>query len=140
MKKETALTAELTQEAWRTQLNIDVPEITPEQAADRLLKQTDTYDLLLHEYYLTDKAGHSQEFERAHRYLDTYNRFLWQLIHQKSPQTTIVLCSDHGNVEDLSKKTHTFNQVPLYVYGPGAGNFVNASSIMDVTPGILKSL
>ncbi|MGM0546701.1 MAG: alkaline phosphatase family protein [Bacteroidota bacterium] len=132
----TALTAELTQQAWREQLNIDVPEITPEQAADRLLEQSENYDLLLHEYYLTDKAGHSQKLDKAAAFLNTYDRFLWHLIINKANETTIVLSSDHGNVEDLSIKTHTLNYVPLFVYGPGANYFSEAKSIMDVTPGI----
>ena len=135
-----ALTAELTQQAWRQQLNIEVPEISPEHAADRLLEQSEYYDLLLHEYYLTDKAGHSQEMDRAAGFLNTYDRFLWHLIRNKSADTTIVLSSDHGNVEDLSLKTHTFNDVPLFVYGPGAPNFTNAQRISDVTPGILEAL
>ncbi|PAU92711.1 hypothetical protein CK503_15210 [Aliifodinibius salipaludis] len=138
VKNGTALTSELTQQAWREQLNIDVPEISPEQAADRLLEQSENYDLLLHEYYLTDKAGHSQELNKAEGFLNTYDRFLWHLIRNKSSNTTIVLSSDHGNVEDLSTKTHTFNKVPLFVYGPGANYFFASDSIMDVTPGILE--
>ncbi len=138
IKNETALTAELTQQAWREQLSIDVPEISPEQAADRLLEQSENYDLLLHEYYLTDKAGHSQELNKAAGFLKTYDRFLWHLINYKKRDTTIVLSSDHGNVEDLSTKTHTYNHVPLFVYGPGTELFFKAKSIMDVTPGILN--
>ncbi|HKK45461.1 MAG TPA: alkaline phosphatase family protein [Balneolaceae bacterium] len=140
VKQGTALTAGLTQQAWRKHLDIDVPVISPEEAADRLLVQAEKYDLLLHEYYLTDKAGHSQELEKADRYLSIYDRFLWQLINHADSQITIVLSSDHGNVEDLSIKTHTFNKVPLFGYGPGAHHFKDARSIMDVTPGILNIL
>lgn len=138
VKKGEAITAEITQQAWREQLNIDVPEISPEEAADRLLQQSENYDLLLHEYYLTDKAGHSQEIEKAEKFLSIYDRFLWYLIQQKPRDLTIVLSSDHGNVEDLSVKTHTYNSVPLFALGPGAHHFAGAESIMDVTPGILE--
>lgn len=138
VKKGEALTAELTQQAWREHLNIDVPEISPEEAADRLLEQSENYDLMLHEYYLTDKAGHSRELEKASGYLETYDRFLWHLIDRKPRDVTIVLSSDHGNIEDLSVKTHTLNNVPLFACGPGAKDFSNAESIMDVTPGILE--
>lgn len=139
VKEGKALTAKLTQQAWREQLDIDVPEISPEHAADRLLEQAERYDLLLHEYYLTDKAGHSQELDRAAGFLNTYDRFLWHLIQNKSTDTTIVLSSDHGNVEDLSVKTHTLNAVPLFVYGPGAPSFIRAKRISDVTPAILDT-
>ncbi|NGP87135.1 alkaline phosphatase family protein [Fodinibius halophilus] len=140
VKEGRALTAEITQQAWREQLDIDVPHISPEAAADRLLEQAESFDLLLHEYYLTDKAGHSQEMKRAHQFLSTYDRFLWHLIREKPTDVTIVLSSDHGNVEDLSVKTHTLNDVPLFAYGPGAEVFSGASSIMDVTPGIIEML
>lgn len=140
VKNGKALTAELTQQAWREQLHIDVPQITPEHAADRLLEQSEHYDLLLHEYYLTDKAGHSQKLDRAEGFLHTYDRFLWHVIRNKSRETTIVLSSDHGNVEDLSVKTHTLNAVPLFVYGPEAHHFTEARRISDVTPSILNAL
>jgi len=140
VKQGTALTAELTQQVWRERLDINVPEISPEEAADRLLGRSQEYDLLLYEYYLTDKAGHSQKMGKADHYLSTYDRFLWHLIEQSNGETTIVLSSDHGNVEDLSTKTHTLNKVPLFSYGPGAHYFSNAQSIMDVTPYILDVL
>jgi len=140
VKEGTALTAELTQQAWKEKLDIDIPEISPEEAANRLLEQAENYDLVLHEYYLTDKAGHSQEPEKADRYLSVYDRFLWQLINQLSKNTTVVLSSDHGNIEDLSTKTHTFNKVPLFAYGSGASCFKDAKSIMDVTPSIVDTL
>lgn len=140
VKEGKALTAELTQQVWRQQLDIDVPQISPEEAADRLLEQSGNYDLILHEYYLTDKAGHSQKLEKAARVLNTYDRFLWHLMKQKNRETTIVLSSDHGNIEDLSIKTHTLNHVPLFVFGPGAIHFTETQSIMDVTPGIINVL
>jgi hypothetical protein len=140
VKDQAALTAGLNQKAWREQLGIKVPEISPEEAAQRLYNTAQNYDLLLHEYYLTDKAGHSKEKDKAEKFLKIYDRFLWELIQNKPKETTIVLCSDHGNIEDLSIKTHTINPVPLFVHGPGAGTFYQAKSIMDVTPGILEIL
>lgn len=140
VKEEKALTAELTQETWREQLNIDVPQITPKQAAQRLIDQSVSYDLLLHEYYLTDKAGHSQNANKAHQYLNTYDSFISHVIEKKPAESTLVLSSDHGNVENLSTKTHTYNKVPIYSHGPGAHHFRDAESIRDVTPGIVKIL
>ena len=140
VKAGTAVTADLTQEAWQKKLMLDVPIITPEEAANRLIKQSVNYDLLLHEYYLTDKAGHSKQKAKAKKFLGHFDQFLWKLIRSKPESVTIVLCSDHGNIEDLSIKPHTLNKVPLFAYGPGAPAFDSASSILDVTPGILKIL
>lgn len=140
VKAGKALTAGLTQQAWREMLKIDVPVITPEQAADRLLIVAEDTDLILSEYYLTDKAGHAKDHNQAAAVLSVYDRFLQRLIEQKQKETTLVLCSDHGNIEDLSTKTHTRNDVPLFVYGPGAEAFQHAESILDVTPGIIRVL
>lgn len=140
VKEGTAITAGITQQAWREQLGIDVPEITPVQAARRLLSEARNHDLLLHEYYLTDKAGHSQNKVKARHVIKLYDTFLKEIIRSKPDDMTLVLCSDHGNVEDLATKTHTVNKVPLYVKGPGARAFFGAESIMDVTPGILRIL
>ncbi len=95
---------------------------------------------MLYEYYLTDKAGHSQSQDKAREVLQRYDEFLGMLINYRPEDTTLVLCSDHGNIEDLSTKTHTYNTVPLFAKGPGAGAFKNARSIMDVTPGIIDVL
>lgn len=140
IKKGKALTAELTQKSWKEQLQIEVPEITPEEAAIRIINQSVNYDLLLHEYYLTDKAGHSQDKKRANQFIHIYDRFLRHLIKLKPATTSLVLCSDHGNVENLSIKTHTYNAVPLVCLGPGAPVFSQAQSIQDVTPGMVKIL
>lgn len=138
--KGTAITAGITQKAWREHLSLDVPEIPEEEAARRLLQKAKNVDLVLYEYYLSDKAGHSKQEEQAHRILKSYNRFLYELICEKNSSDTLVLCSDHGNVEDLSIKTHTINQVPLAALGPGASVLSKATTIMDVTPAILEVL
>jgi len=65
VKAGKAHTAGLTQQAWRDKLNLDVSVIAPEEAANRVLRQAERYDLLLSEYYLTDKAGHAQRLDYA---------------------------------------------------------------------------
>src|SRR5699024_2959077 len=137
IRQGRALTAELTQEAWRDQLNINIPTIQPEKAANILIKQSDKYDLILSEYYLSDKAGHSQDLADAEKVLGVYDRFLAKLINNKPTDTTIILSSDHGNVEDLSTKTHTLNNVPLFSMGPASEYFRKVESIMGVTPAII---
>lgn len=140
VRRGKAVTAEITQHAWREMLGIDVPEIDPGEAAGRVLDMAAEKDLLLYEYYLTDKAGHDQDHEKAESVISRFNSFLEMLIEQKGKRDTIVLSSDHGNVEDLSVKTHTLNKVPLYVYGPGAERFGDVESIRDVTPAIADIL
>lgn len=134
-----AVTAEIIQTAWKSRLNLDVPEIEPEEASGRMLKALKQYDLVLFEYYLTDKAGHEQDPEISNRVLSILDRFIIEILNNLDQKDTFVLCSDHGNLEDLSIKTHTRNPVPLCVKGD-TEPFRDAKSILDVTPGILEVL
>ncbi|SMO61157.1 alkaline phosphatase family protein [Gracilimonas mengyeensis] len=137
---ETALTAEIVQNAWREKLGIDIPKITPTDAGLRLLDVAEDYDLLLYEYYLTDKAGHSQKKDQAERVLKPLDEFLMHIIKHKKSSDTLVITSDHGNLEDLSTKTHTRNKVPLFVLGESAQKFQQVESLTDVKDGIMGVL
>jgi hypothetical protein len=135
---EEALTAEIVQNAWRERLGIDIPKITPTDAAKRLLNVVPDYDLVLYEYYLTDKAGHNQRHEDAERVLKPLDEFLLHIIKHKKSSDTLVITSDHGNLEDLSTKTHTRNKVPLFVLGESVKNFQKVESLTDVKDGIIS--
>lgn len=135
---ESALTAEIVQNAWREKLNIDIPKITPTDAAKRLLNVVSDYDLVLYEYYLTDKAGHNQSLEDADRVLKPLDEFLLHIIKHKSSSDTLVITSDHGNLEDLSTKTHTRNRVPLFILGENSSDFDRVKSLTDVKEEILN--
>lgn len=142
VKAETAVTAELTQGAWKNRLGLDVPEIKPEEAARRVHNMLGSKDLILLEYYLTDKAGHSQNPEMAGEVLTVLDRFVGKLTDLLAPERdeSLVITSDHGNLEDLSTKTHTLNSVPLMVNGTATSAFKGVQSIMGVTDAILKAL
>ncbi|MEX0724545.1 MAG: hypothetical protein WD053_11730 [Gracilimonas sp.] len=135
---ETALTAEIVQNAWREKLGIDIPKITPTDAAQRLLNVVPDYDLLLYEYYLTDKAGHNQSAEDAERVLRPLDEFLLHIIKNKRSSDTLVITSDHGNLEDLSTKTHTRNKVPLFVMGDSVQALQTTENLTDVKDGIIS--
>ena len=140
VKHGNAITAGLRQDYWRANLDLDVPEISEEEAADRSLRKAEEKDLVLVEYYLTDKAGHNQDPEYARKMLIRIDRFLNRIIEKKSESTTLLVTSDHGNIEDLSTKTHTLNKIPLFADGPLAIFFREVQSIIDVTPAIVKAL
>lgn len=135
-----ALTAEIVQNAWRERLGIDIPKIDATEAARRLLNVVPEYDLVMYEYYLTDKAGHNQKVEDARTVLNTLDEFLLHIIKEKRSEDTLVITSDHGNLEDLSTKTHTRNEVPLFVLGENAGSFSKVESLIGVKKAILSTL
>lgn len=138
--KEKALTAEIVQNAWRERLDIDIPKITATDAAKRLLNVVPDHDLLLYEYYLTDKAGHNKKLDDSRRALQPLDEFLLHIIKNKRSQDVLVITSDHGNLEDLSVKTHTRNEVPLFVLGEGISHFNEVKSLVGVKEGIVNCL
>lgn len=137
---ENAITAEIIQDYWRQHLSLEIPAITIQQAATRVTKVSSQHDVTLMEYYLTDKAGHEQDKNSAFKAIERLDLFLDHYLKIKPADQTIVLTSDHGNIEDLSVKTHTINPVPLIVNGPKANYFSNVESIQDITPAILDCL
>ncbi|RKY92561.1 hypothetical protein DRQ15_02010, partial [candidate division KSB1 bacterium] len=56
-------------------------------------------------------------------------------------QCTLILTSDHGNIEDISLKTHTYNPVMTIVWGAYRDEISQQlHTIMNVTPAILQTL
>lgn len=131
------ITAEILQDYWRSQLYPDVPAISEEDAADRVMVAASTHDLVMAEYYLTDKAGHSMDMDAAVAAIGRFDRFACAILDRLGLNDTLLITSDHGNVEDLSVKTHTRNPVPLLVAGKGEKDAERCRTLADVTPLIL---
>ncbi len=129
---------DITHEVAAQHLGYDLSPITPEKAGYRLARLAAEYDLVLYESFLTDLAGH-RRIEAAW-VLPRLDAFLGSVLAHLPPDATLVISSDHGNLEDASTKTHTRNPVPLLAVGPGAAHFRGAETIGDVAPAILASL
>ncbi|MGI8884009.1 MAG: hypothetical protein ACR2IA_07185 [Pyrinomonadaceae bacterium] len=53
--------------------------------------------------------------------------------------TTVILTSDHGNIEDLSVRNHTLNDVPTIVWGREKNSVAGRiKDLTDITPAILN--
>ena len=117
----------------------DIAVIPPQRAAEHLFAIARENDFTLYEFFQTDVAGHSMDFARACAVLRTYDRFLASTVRfAEAAGITLVMTSDHGNVEDVSERTHTRNRVPFIAFGP-KGQFLRerVSSLVDVTPALL---
>jgi 2,3-bisphosphoglycerate-independent phosphoglycerate mutase len=142
---EKALTAEIIQDYWKKFLDIPVPAITTEIAAKRAYESLIEHDLVLMEYYLTDKAGHAQNMEDAQRAIERVDAFISAFVDEMNrgkQDVLLLITSDHGNIEDLDVKTHTFNEVPLIVYSSagGASRFEEVIDLTGITPAIIDVL
>ena len=136
-----ALAADLTAEAWRDHLDLDVPRRSPAQAGRQLLRLGRGHAFTLFEYYLTDKAGHGRGARTPQGVLADLGAFFEALLADFRPTKELLLVtSDHGNVEDPSRKTHTLAPVPLVAYGRGAQAFAGVQDLTGVVPATLKAL
>ncbi len=118
----------------------DVPLFSAEQASQILARASQIYDFCLYEYFKTDGAGHAQDLTYASQLLMLLERFITTLIKNTDlSNTLIVLTSDHGNIEDLSVKTHTLNPVPIIAWGKLKDALVaRTESLIDVAPALLE--
>jgi hypothetical protein len=131
---------DLTNEHLVERYGLSLPIITPEEAGRNLAGISREQDLVLYESFLTDVAGHSKSLAESVQVLERLDRFLGSLWDHVPADATTVICSDHGNVEDVKRGIHTLNPVPLLVTGPGASAFREARSITDVADPILRVL
>jgi hypothetical protein len=120
----------------------DIETRTPEEAAKILARLVSMNRFTLYEYFITDKTGHEQNFEKAKKVLKNLALLIRSLLNEiRLEETTVILTSDHGNIEDLSTRNHTLNQVPTLVWGKGK-QFVaeRVKSLVDITPAIIQLL
>ncbi len=136
----TGLAADLTADGWRRHLAIDTPLITPETAGARLHALARAHRVTLFEFYHTDKAGHSQDAAEAATTLARVGAFIGALLDRlDGERDLLVVTSDHGNLDDLSVRTHTRAPVPLVALGRGAAAFAACASLLDVTPAVVQA-
>ncbi len=118
----------------------DVPTVPPQTAAEHLFSIAAEHDFTLYEFFQTDVSGHSMDHARACAVLRTYDRFLTSLVRfAEAAGITLVMTSDHGNIEDMSERGHTRNPVPFIAFGPREETLrAGVDSLKDVTPAILS--
>lgn len=140
VRRGAAATFDLTGELLRA-AGLDAPRVSIAEAARNVAAGAAENDLALFEMFLTDSAGHAQDTEWARDEAVRTDRFLRELFSAIDPrEQLVVVTSDHGNLEDLSVRTHTLARVPLLAFGAGAADFVqNAKSLADVAPRLLAA-
>ena len=121
---------------------VDIPLREPEDAGAILASIAGGHAFTLFEFFQTDKAGHAQDRDKADRELLKLERFLRGMLQSLDLGTsTVIVTSDHGNIEDLSTKSHTHNPVPTLVCGQdAAGLAARLDRLEAFTPAILDAL
>lgn len=140
VKKGKALTAEITNSRWNKKLKCNLKTISPKTAARRLLRIASENDFTLYEFFLSDHLGHGRiqdEFNEIYYNLDEF--LFTTLTEMDLMKMTLVICSDHGNIEDLSVKTHTMNSALTITAGKFSKPlFENIADLSNIKPAIIK--
>jgi 2,3-bisphosphoglycerate-independent phosphoglycerate mutase len=139
VRRGKAITAEITNERWNSKLGYNLPILKPSVAAKRLLKAASMNDLVVYEYFLTDHLGHGRYEGNTEKTLSILDNFLFTIFTEIDPEKyTLLLCSDHGNFEDLSIKTHTLNPSLTISYGMHASYlFQRIKNLSDIKDSLL---
>jgi hypothetical protein len=118
----------------------DIDIITPVVAAQRLYHESRNYDFTLFEHFMPDIIGHRMNMDEAKEEVMLLDEFLGELLRLSDLDNDIIfITSDHGNIEDTSVKTHTFNKVPTCIItNMPCADTVTIESLTDITPAVLK--
>lgn len=131
LRNGRAVSWDVTNAAMRAR-DIEAPLVAPEQAGIHLAQLAYDHDLVFYESFLPDLAGHGRLDMGVPEAMALLDGLLGGALATLRPQDTLLLTSDHGNVESIAAPTHTRNPVPLLVVGPAARAFADVASIMEI--------
>ena len=122
------------------EMEYDLDLYSPKKAGKILADMASENDFTLYEYFITDIMGHKGGLKEASIEVAKIDLFLRSVLAKLDLQKHLVIVtSDHGNLEDISLKTHTLNNVPLLCFGKGSRKFASAvKDISDITPHIIN--
>ncbi len=142
LRRGMALSPDLTRERWAGLGYDDIPVITPEEAGRHLARLAGAHDFTLFEFFHTDHAGHRQNMREAIAVLEKFDLFLGGLSASfPFDSATLIMTSDHGNIENIGTKPHTRNPVPLILAGDRRASLRKKIRRMeDITPAIVDLL
>jgi hypothetical protein len=138
--RNEAVTWDFERDFYRRAVGEHVPAVEARTAGEHLAAVVAQHDLTLFETFLTDLVGHGRIPLTAGDALERLDRFFGGLLAALAAATTLVVCSDHGNIEEPEHARHTRNPVPLIAVGPLADRFARLRSIVDLTPSVLGAL
>lgn len=143
MYSGAAMSPDWTGEGWRTDLGYpDTPVYGRAEAGAHLARLAMQRDFTFFSHWLTDVVGHRGPLERGVALVELFDAVLAGLLAVwDDARGLVVITSDHGNLEDLSIRQHTTNDVPTVAIGAARHRF--AAGLQDLTgiaPGVLRVL
>jgi hypothetical protein len=140
---QRALTAEWTTNAWQKYLKLDnLPQYSAREAGRLLAKISRDYDFAFHSHWFTDRIGHRGPFATGVELLEMFDDVMSGILDEwDDNEGLVVVISDHGNMEDLTVRHHTENDIPTLVIGAQKSQFAdNYNALTDFVPACNKLL
>jgi hypothetical protein len=88
--------------------------------------------------WVTDRVGHRADLTLATALVAQVDAVL-EAVASVLDGVTLVVVSDHGNLEDATEPRHTRAKVPLVALGPAARHFDGARDLRDVRPALRRA-
>jgi 2,3-bisphosphoglycerate-independent phosphoglycerate mutase len=141
LERGDAVASEITNDGWIERLHrATLPRVTPADAGANLARIAARHDLTLFAHYTTDYVGHRGSFDEAVAALERLDAFLGGLRATLPGDTLLVVASDHGNIEDVTRE-HTLNPALGLLVGPGHRDVArDIHQLRDVPHAILRAL
>ena len=95
-----------------------------------------------YEHFITDRLGHAQDYERSRMHLKNLTRFVRAVLETADlTKQSVIITSDHGNIEDLRTQSHTNNPVATLFFGPQRDSAQEmVKSLLDIVPAVRTML
>lgn len=138
-----ALAGDWTGEGWRTHLGYaDTPVYSPYEAGKKLVELSRRYDFAFHSHWFTDIIGHRGPIEEGIGVLELFDGVMAGVLDTwDDDEGLVIITSDHGNLEDVSDRRHTENDVPTVIIGHEKEAFAaEVTALTDLVPQIAKLL
>jgi 2,3-bisphosphoglycerate-independent phosphoglycerate mutase len=123
------------------------PLVGPETAGANLARLAHDHDLVFYESFLPDLAGHGRLAAgdqvanvrtEVQAVLALIDGLLGGVLTEMRASDTLLMTSDHGNVESMAAPTHTRNPVPLLVVGLGTQEFAKVQNIAELADVVVE--
>lgn len=135
-----AVTWDVTGDFFLHRAGVAVEPVAPALAGERLARLAARHRFTLYETFLTDLAGHGRWGIAPTDAVARLDGLLAGVLAARPPELTVLLTSDHGNLEEPWHKSHTSNPVPLLAVGPAAPAFAGLTRLDEVAPRIREVL
>ncbi len=143
LKAGDAVSPDFTGQGWHDHLGYDdIPTISLEDAGGRIAQLGKRHDFAFFEHWLSDYIGHRGTMAEATRHLERLDTVIGGIVDNwREEDGLLIICSDHGNLEDKSDRRHTTNPTPTILVGANHANLgARIESLADIAGIVQETL